>query len=237
MKEYIFLIIATLISLFSHGQTDLAIINDPDGYVNIRVDKNADSEIITTLKEGDLFLCEPTNDNWWKVDNFHSQTGFVQKSRIILIKNKSDNDQREMIIKSMEGLKNYRQKYDSLRSILPNDQRLELLREFENFEETVYTPLLTFLSGLFCKNKDVDLLDKFLVVIVANQMSANESPAWTLGECYLCYPDLILQKIDKYKGKNKEYLKNTLIFGFENITLNKENEIKDYQRLKVKLNE
>jgi hypothetical protein len=237
MKGLIILTIGLLIPILDFGQSELAMINDPDGFVNVRADKNTDSEIITTIKEGDFFLCEPTNDNWWKVDNFHSQTGFVDKSRIRLIKDLTEKQQRDLIIKSINGLKDYRLKYDSLRLILPNDERMGLLKEFENFEETIYTPLLPFLSKLFCKNIDIDLLDKYLNIMIVNQMSANEMPAWSLGDCYLCHPDLVIKQIKNYKGKDRDYLWNMLNFGFENVTSQKENEIENYQELKNKLNE
>ncbi|MGV8091067.1 MAG: SH3 domain-containing protein [Mangrovibacterium sp.] len=237
MKGLLILTIGLIIPILNYGQSELAMINYPDGFVNVRADKNSDSEIITTIKEGNFFLCAPTSDNWWKVDNFRSQTGFVHKSRIRLIKELTEKQQRDLIIKSINGLKVYRLKYDSLRLILPNDDRIKLLREFEDFEETIYTPLLPFLSKLFCKNKDIDLLDKYLKIMIVNQMSANEMPARTLGDCYLCYPDLVIKQIKNYSGKDREYLWSMLTFGFENVTWQRENEIENYKELKNKLNE
>jgi hypothetical protein len=164
IKGLIILTIGLLIPILNFGQSELAMINDPDGYVNVRAEKSTDSEILFKIKETEFFLCEPTTDNWWKIDNFYTKTGFVHKSRIQLIKDLTEKQQRDLIINSINGLHDYRLKYDSLRLILPNDERMELLGEFENFEETIYTPLLPFLSVLFCKNKDIDLLDKYLKI-------------------------------------------------------------------------
>ncbi|MGF7141562.1 SH3 domain-containing protein [Roseimarinus sediminis] len=237
MKGLIILTIGLLIPTLNFGQSELAMINDPDGFVNVRADKSTESKVLFKIKENDLFLCEPTAENWWKIDNFYSKTGFVHKSRIRLINDLTENKQRDLIINSINGLKDYRLKYDSLRLILPNDERMQLLREFENYEETIYNPLLPFLSGLFCKNKDIDLLDKYLKIMIINQMSANESPAWTLGDCYLCQPDLVIKRIDNYSGKDREYLWSMLTFGFENVTWQKESEIKNYDELKNRLNQ
>lgn len=237
MKELLILTIGLLIPIMNYGQSELAIINDLDGFVNVRAEKSSDSEILMTIKEGDFFLCEPTEENWWKIDNFYTKTGFVYKSKIRLVKTLTEKQRRDLIINSIYGLKDYRLKYDSLRLILPNDDRVVLLREFEDFEETIYTPLLPFLSKLFCINKDIDLLDKYLKTMIVNQMSANEMPAWSLGECYLCHADIVIKQIKKYKGKDREYLWSMLTFGFENVTWQKENEIDDYQELKNKLNE
>lgn len=237
MKGLLILTIGLLIPMLNFGQSELAMINDPDGFVNVRADKSTDSEILFQMKENSFFLCEPTTDDWWKIDNFYTKTGFVHKSKIQLIKDLTEKQQRDLIINSIDKLNNYKLKYDSLRLILSNDERVNLLREFEGFEETVYTPLLPFLSGLFCKNEDVDLLDKHLNIMIVNQMSANEMPAWSLGDCYLCHPDLVIMRINIYSGKNKDYLWNMLIYGFENVTWQKESEIENYNELKNRLNE
>ena len=223
--------------MLNFGQSELAMINDSDGFVNVRADKSTDSEILFTITDGAFFLCEPTTNNWWKVDNFYTKTGFVYKSRIRLIKDLTEKQQRDLTINSINRLNDYRVEYDSLRQILPNEERQKLLGEFEDFEETIYTPLLPFLSRLFCKNKDIDLLEKYLKIMIINQMSANEIPAWCLGDCYLCYPDLVIKQIKNYRGKDREYLWSMLIFGFENVTWKKESEIENYKELKNKLNE
>lgn len=237
MKELLFLTLGLMIPIINYGQSELAIITDPGGIIAVHAEKNSDSEIIVSIKANHLFLCEPSEESWWKIDNFYTKIGFVQKSKIQLIKDLSEKHLRNLILNSICKLQDYRLRYDSLRLILPNDERLKLLIEFEDFEETVYTPLLPFLSKLFCINKDIDLLDKFLNVMLINQMSANEMPAWGLGDCYLCHADIVLKQIKKYNGKDKEYLWSMLTFGFENVTWQKENEIDDYQELKNKLNE
>ncbi|MDP3445088.1 MAG: SH3 domain-containing protein [Ignavibacteria bacterium] len=236
MKGLIILTIGLLIPILNFGQSELAMINDPDGFVNVRADKSIDSKIVFKIKGNDFFLCEPTTDNWWKIVNFHTKNGFVHKSRIQLIKDLTENQQRDLIIKSINALTDYRLQYDSLSLILPNEERMKLLREFEDFEETIYTPLLPFLSGLFCNKKDIDLLDKFLIIMIINQMSANEMPARSLGDCYLCQPDLVIKRIDNYGGKDREYLWSMLTFGFENVTSKKESEIEHYDELKNRLN-
>jgi hypothetical protein len=237
MKGLLILTMGLLIPILNFGQSELAIINDPDGFVYVRADSSSDSEILYKIIENDFFLCEPTTDNWWRIDNFYSTTGFVCKSKIRLIKDLTDLQQRDLIINAMNELNDYRLIYDSLRLTLSNEERMKLLVDFEGFEETTYTPLLPFLSGLFCRNKDIDLLDKFLNIMIVNQMSANEMPAWSLGDCYLCHPDLVIKRINKYNGKDKEYLWSMLSFGFENVTWQKENEIKNSNELKNKLNE
>ena len=233
----IILLIGFLNPMLSFGQRELAMIKDTDGYVYVRAEKDANSEILMTLKEGDFFLCEPSNEDWWRIDTFSVPIGYVHKSRIRMIKDLTEQQQRSLIINTINKLGEYRAEYDSLRLTLSNDARMQLIGAFEDFEETHYSPLLPFLSQLFCKNRDVDLLDRYLRIMIINQMSANEMPAWTLGDCYLCYPDLVIKQIKSFKHEDKEYLWEMLVFGFENVTEQNEDLIENYQELKDRLKE
>ncbi len=85
MKYFILL---TFILGFSElsGQ-EMGIINDPDGYTNVRKGEGTSFEIVGTIEESDQFLYYPNeNSNWWKVEAIPSYgraiEGFVHKSRI-----------------------------------------------------------------------------------------------------------------------------------------------------------
>ncbi|MBE7646723.1 hypothetical protein F7644_12110 [Tenacibaculum finnmarkense genomovar ulcerans] len=61
-----------------------AIINDPDGYTNIRNDNN---DIILKINEGEEFLVdtEQTKNNVWLRVNYNGSEGWVHKSRIKVV--------------------------------------------------------------------------------------------------------------------------------------------------------
>ena len=59
-------------------------IQDPDGYTNVRKNPSIDSEIICSVKVGDLILVHPDETAWWKVKTKEQHVGFMHKSRIIL---------------------------------------------------------------------------------------------------------------------------------------------------------
>jgi len=60
-----------------------AVINDPDGYVNLRKEKNADSPIIAKVKKDELFEFRCTqNATWCKVKLASGLTGWMHSSRI-----------------------------------------------------------------------------------------------------------------------------------------------------------
>lgn len=58
------------------------IINDPDGYVNIRSEENVQSPVLGKIMEGDVFYYWETDSNWYIVQTENGIRGFVYKTRI-----------------------------------------------------------------------------------------------------------------------------------------------------------
>lgn len=61
-----------------------ALINDPDGYTNIRSGQGATYDIVGIVKEGEEFYVQTGNNEWWKVTTKNGITGYMHKSRIRL---------------------------------------------------------------------------------------------------------------------------------------------------------
>ena len=62
------------------------IINDPDGYTNVRGKPNKHSQITGKFIKDEVFYYTPTNDNdWWSVykEDGEKQIGYIHKSRIL----------------------------------------------------------------------------------------------------------------------------------------------------------
>ncbi|ABR91936.1 Hypothetical protein mma_0988 [Janthinobacterium sp. Marseille] len=62
-----------------------AVIDDPDGYTNVRAQANGQSAIIGRVKSGNSFQTHPQNSEWWKVQVAGGNTGFIHRSRIVLM--------------------------------------------------------------------------------------------------------------------------------------------------------
>lgn len=62
------------------------VINDPDGYTNIRKSNNGKSYIIGKIMKGEVFTYWKTNDNWYIVQTESGIKGYVHKNRIKPIK-------------------------------------------------------------------------------------------------------------------------------------------------------
>ncbi|MBP1165821.1 hypothetical protein JOE44_002705 [Chryseobacterium sp. PvR013] len=71
-------------STFNQGKTSesYAVINDPDGYTNLRKDKNTTSEVLQKIKSGEKVKVLDQSGDWWLVETKDRKQGYVHKSRI-----------------------------------------------------------------------------------------------------------------------------------------------------------
>lgn len=67
------------------GFTLRAVIDDPDGYTNIRSQKNAKSQITARVVRGEQFYTYMQDGNWWQVRTQQGKMGYMHISRIKLI--------------------------------------------------------------------------------------------------------------------------------------------------------
>lgn len=64
-----------------------AFICDPDGYTNIRQNRDKNSPIVGTINVNEEITVLDNNGDWWKVQKADGVNGFVHKSRIIMTEN------------------------------------------------------------------------------------------------------------------------------------------------------
>lgn len=67
-----------------------AVINDPDGYTNVREGKGTNYKVIYRLKENETFNVFLNSENWWKVKLKNGNTGFIYFDRVQLLANNLD---------------------------------------------------------------------------------------------------------------------------------------------------
>ena len=61
------------------------VINDPDGYTNVREGKSSKSKIMFKVYEGEKFkIIDNSDDNWWRIE-YNQQQGYMFKGRIDII--------------------------------------------------------------------------------------------------------------------------------------------------------
>jgi Bacterial SH3 domain len=86
MKPVCFALLACVFAFASLAQAErTGVINDPDGFVNVRAEKSGDAAVIATVKTGEPFTFEWENDaDWYKVTLRSGKTGWMHLSRIRL---------------------------------------------------------------------------------------------------------------------------------------------------------
>lgn len=71
------------LSLAVENETDYAIIQDKDGYTNLRKEKNTTSQIIQKINTGEkVEILESRDSNWYYVKTSKGNEGYVNKSRL-----------------------------------------------------------------------------------------------------------------------------------------------------------
>ena len=68
-----------------HGLNLYAVINDPDGYTNVRQAPNGKSPIVARVDKSEFFFTNPQRGDWWKVRLGSHQEGYMHKSRIVIV--------------------------------------------------------------------------------------------------------------------------------------------------------
>ena len=60
------------------------IINDPDGYTNVRKEKSSKSEILFQIYEDEKFIIQNNDGDWWLIE-YSGKQGYIHNSRISVI--------------------------------------------------------------------------------------------------------------------------------------------------------
>lgn len=210
--KYYILTILTFCSLTLLAQNGPAIINDSDGFTNVRSGPETDNKVIDTLFNEDFFYFKlDENSDWAKVTAWKGRQieGFIHKSRIQEVKNLDNHSLKEMILRVLER---QRTLADSFRAAWKAKDSLAYrttVRELEHYSDTKYDPILQVIPEYFCSTSDIETIDKFFATMWADKGSANEMPSFSIGDCFICNPDLIIKQLNKIT--NKEQIK--LIIG------------------------
>ncbi len=97
-------ILILFVSFETFSQDNVAIINDKDGFTNVRESKLTNSAIVGQIKKGEFFTFKTSTGNWLEISKTFNENGeienlhgFVHKSRVQPVSTLSDKIKRELI--------------------------------------------------------------------------------------------------------------------------------------------
>lgn len=68
----------------------LAVINDPDGYTNIRSGSGKDFPVLTIIRENSVFYVFESAGQWWQVIGPDDMRGYIHRSRVKFVTEKEN---------------------------------------------------------------------------------------------------------------------------------------------------
>jgi hypothetical protein len=208
LKLYI-LTLLIFCSLSLLAQNGPAIIKDSDGFTNVRSGPGTENEVIDTLFNEDFFYFTPVkSSDWVKVTAWKGRQieGFIHKNRIQQVKNLDNNSLKEIIIKVLNRQRvladNFRAEWEAKDSLAYQTT----VRELENYSETKYDPILQVIPKYFCSTNDAEIIDKFFATMWSDRGSANEMPSFSIGDCFICNAELVIERLDKITDNEQKKL-------------------------------
>ncbi len=262
MKKKIILSLCLCVAFcfLSKAQLKPAMINDPDGFTNIRSGRGVNFDVVGQIHKDDLFYCDSSCNGWWSVYFLISDTvqrmkqleGYVHSSKVQLLKDLPDSSQKNLILTVLSTFKKLNERQTALfrkynhvtnkwKSPADSIAYQKVYPKSWNYSDMKYDYILNIFPSYFCRTQDTVVFQLFLAARWANSGSASEAPAYAIGECFKCQPDLVVAQISKYKSREKrDFFYDDIEFGMENMFYVDESgksKDKDYYRLKKKLND
>lgn len=220
----ILILLSLFLSFWIQGQTRTkGIINDPDGYTNIRAGKGTNFEIVGQILENELFVYhDSTGEDWLKVaitkcrcDEpnriYNDITGYVHRSRILNIDELTRERQKQLLIAIFKEEKRLYQRVINAKDRTTKEYR-SISGEMNVFHDYQFDAVLGLFDKYMCQFKDRELLEEYLNLLGVESGSADEIPSYSLGTVFECHPEWMFESM-----KNHLSLMNLLEWGIVNI--------------------
>lgn len=241
-RNYILTVLTLVCSLALYAENKLAIINDPDGFTFVRNGQGMDFKVIDTLLAEDFFYFHLIdNSDWAKVTAWKGRQieGYVHKSRIQEVDKLDLSKQKDLIIKTLERHKILAENFQNAWQSRDSLAYRTTVRALEFHSDTKYDPILDILPKYFCKASDPEVLQLLFATMWADKGSANEMPSFSIGNCFMCNPDMVIQQLIQIKHlEQKELLLDQIeweIINHFSIDENGKSENEEFNSLKRQL--
>jgi hypothetical protein len=204
-------------SMFLFGQNDvlsgyqLAIISDINSFSEVREDQSVTSPITGTLHQNQFFfvLPDPSND-WWRINN-NGEMGYINKSSVQMVKLMNDSALRCML---SDILITQKELLFQMNQVEYGKQDYDYVMKFLNrYHDNRYRVILTLCSDFIIRNKDKDLLSRFIDVLSLSTGSVDETQSYVAASLlFYLYEETIIFVEIKNSAKLIRYLLNSIEF-------------------------
>jgi rRNA-processing protein FCF1 len=241
-RKYILIALSIFCISTVFADNKLARINDPDGFTNIRSGQGKDFSIIATVDTTDFIYCDPTTKNDWvkivskKWKNGKQIEGYIHRTRIQFIEQLDNKKQKELLTEILRKQKSLAKHFQKTWKIKENK---ETRNKLELYSDIKYSPILEILPKYFCATSDTTIIELFFSTMWADKGSANEIPSFTIGECFICKPDLVIRELEKLTNKReKKFIIDDIEWGLLNyfeVGEDGKSNNPEFNKLKLKL--
>ena len=244
-KRYILTILSFLCTLTIFAERKLAIINDPDGFTNVRSGQGNRFPVIATIDKDEFFYCDlTTRDEWIKIiamkwQNSKQVEGYIHRSRIRLVENLDHKKQKELITQILNRQKILADNFQTAWKTKDSIAYRTTVRELELYSDIKYSPILDILPKYFCSTNDTEILQLFFSTMWADKGSANEMPSFAIGHCFVCKTDIVIEQLKKIEDTwQKELILDSIkwgILGYFGVNEDEKSDNEEFNKLKTRL--
>lgn len=182
---------------------EVGLINDPDGYTNVREDASLKSKIVGKIYKDQVFQYFPSEDAKWYCVAVDGNGGYIHSSKVVSIAILPSEKIREIIFAA------YKKMNDWLKGKIKLSEA-----EGVKFNDDVYDVALAMARDYVAENKDEELLSLFFENYLLDSEGFSESPSISIGESLLIAPEFVCNQA--LKTGNKEVY-NLLKLGLERV--------------------
>ncbi|MGE7775544.1 hypothetical protein ACQKLP_12520 [Chitinophaga sp. NPDC101104] len=220
----------------SAQQKNWAVINDPDGSTNVRLQPSATSPAPYQVSQYQVFSCTKQPGDWWRFEIPASTAiplpggkGYIHKSRVRLFREMPDSALQTTICRI---LANYRASVvahsRSFDKYLANGKRFsadeeaehkKLVSRSENLHEYGYVPLLFYMPDYLQRTRDSVVLLEWCRVLAEDTGSASETPGYAMAEIFSQAPEWVARIIRPLPKRERSVVTGQILFGLMELKL------------------